>query len=876
MAKRFFAAALSLLLVLTLAVPAQAAKTQKAPEEPERTLSIFSVKQFLSFAEQCRLDSYSKDLRVELKTDLDLKGQDFAGVPTFSGTFDGNGHTISGLAMMGEGSTKGLFRYLTQTAVVQDLTVKGDVAPEGSRCEVGGIAGSNAGTIRGCGFHGQVSGGDNVGGLVGINTVNGVIEDSWVRGSVHGNHFVGGLAGKNSGVIRGCINRAEINSTAQENTVSLADVTMESLVNSESSRTVTDIGGIAGNSSGVIRQCRNLGIVGYQHMGYNIGGIAGTQNGYIVDCENQAKIQGRKEVGGIVGQLEPAALVEYEEDALQILRRQLTALGGTVSQTASNVQNTGDALYGQVGILHGQIQEAGSALDVLVPDWGDTSFPDADAIQAAKNALSSSISGMGQTLQGMNSTAQSSMGTLSNNLHTLQSQVNAMSATLSNVSDTIGGTVEDVSDKDKPEDLSGKVERCNNSGTVEGDRNVGGIVGAMAMENDLDPEDDWNVLGKASLNFEGHLRAVLLSCSNSGAISGEKSCVGGISGWQALGLAKQCSSSGQVMAEDAEFVGGISGQCTGYLRQCSAKSTISGWRYVGGVAGSAAVVTDCRSISHLTGEEKLGSILGGTEPADEDEENPISSNLYYSVYQDLGGIDGISYDTQAQQADAETFFGQEQLPELFEKATLSFYFADGSKRQIQVPVGQSLKISQLPVIPERAGFSSRWEGLEPQMLKNLYFDQNFHAEYIAHLATLQADQMQGNKPVMLVEGDFTEQAKLHLTPLETQPKLEQGQTLLDAWQMELTQTDNVTKGRLLMPQQEDSFQVLLCGADGQWRQVPCQKDGSYLVFDLIGTDTAVALVKNNQGLWLYLIVGLGAVLVLAGVALIVRKRRKKK
>lgn len=875
MAKRLIGAALSLLLVLGLALPAQAAKTQ--PETPEQTTrSIYSVKQFLAFAEECRLDSFSENLRVELKADLDLTDKDFAGIPTFSGTFDGNGHTISGLMLDGEGSTQGLFRYLTETAVVQDLVVWGTVAPEGSRCEVGGIAGSSAGTIRGCGFHGQVSGGDNVGGLVGVNGVSGVIENSWMRGSVHGNHFVGGLVGKNSGVIRGCTNRAEINSTAQENTVSLADVTMESLVNSESSRTVTDIGGIAGNSSGVIRRCRNLGAVGYQHMGYNIGGIAGTQNGYIVDCENQAIIQGRKEVGGIVGQLEPAALVEYEEDALQILQRQLTALGGTVSQTASNVQNTGDALYGQVGVLHGQIEEAASALGLLLPDWNDPSFPDADTIQAAKNALSSSISGMSQTLQGMNSTAQSSMGTLSNNLHTMQSQVNAMSATLSNVSDTIGGTVEDVSDKDRPEDLSGKVEGCTNTGAVEGDWNIGGIAGAMAMENDLDPEDDWNVLGKASLNFEGQLRAVVLSCRNTGAISGQKRCVGGISGWQALGLASGCSSSGQILAEDAEFVGGISGQCSGYIRQCSAKSTLEGWRYVGGIAGTAAVVSDCHSIASLSGEEKLGAVLGGTEPADEEEEQPIRGNLYYPMGQDIGAIDGVSYDTQAQPANAEEFFTREELPELFEKATLTFLFADGSKRQIQVPVGQSLDLSQLPAIPERAGFSSCWQGLEPQMLKDLCFDQTFQAEYIAHLSTLAAESDGQAQPQVLVEGEFTDQARLVASQLEQLLQLTEGQTLLNGWELELTEPEGVTKGRLRLPEGENSCLVLLRGEDGAWRQVPTVQDGSYLVFAMTGGDTAAALVKTGQNLWLYGLMGLGGLAILAVGLWILRKHRKKK
>ena len=223
MRKRILGILLCLCLLLGAAGPAFAAETQE--EEPRR-VTISTVKKFLSFAESCRLDRYSRDLEVKLTADLDLSGVEFAGIPSFSGTFDGNGHTISGLNITSDGSTLGLFRYLTETAVVQNLTVQGRVAPEGSRSQVGGIAGSNAGTISGCTFEGEVSGGDNVGGLVGVNTVSGILENCRTQGIIHGNHFVGGMAGKNSGVIRSCTNRAEVNSTAQENTVSLSDITM--------------------------------------------------------------------------------------------------------------------------------------------------------------------------------------------------------------------------------------------------------------------------------------------------------------------------------------------------------------------------------------------------------------------------------------------------------------------------------------------------------------------------------------------------------------------------------------------------------------------------------------------------------------------------
>lgn len=62
------------------------------------------------------------------------------------------------------------------------------------------------------------------------------------------------------------------------------------------------------------------------------------------------------------------------------------------------------------------------------------------------------------------------------------------------------------------------------------DRNVGGIVGAMAMENDLDAYSDFEITGETSLNFESEVRCVVLNCTNQGSVTVKKGCGGGIVG----------------------------------------------------------------------------------------------------------------------------------------------------------------------------------------------------------------------------------------------------------------------------------------------------------------------------------------------------------
>ena len=281
---------LSLFLSLPLSSFAVEKKEEIETEDTENVLTISTVEEFLAFSENCRLDSYSKDLTVVLNNDIDLTDVEFDGIPLFCGTFEGEHHRIKGLSITSDGSNKGLFRYLEKTAVVNDLIVEGKLFPEGSRNVIGGIAGNNAGIIKNCVFSGSVTGSDSIGGLVGINELTGIIENCQVYGTIHGDHFVGGVAGENNGVIRNCQNLTKINTTAEENSVEISDITLNSMTSSESAITATDIGGVTGSNSGVIRNCENHGDIGYQHIGYNIGSIAGSQSGYITDCTNYADI----------------------------------------------------------------------------------------------------------------------------------------------------------------------------------------------------------------------------------------------------------------------------------------------------------------------------------------------------------------------------------------------------------------------------------------------------------------------------------------------------------------------------------------------------------------------------------------------------------
>ena len=124
MFKKSFALFLVMSILLSLVVPVFAVETG---DTQGTYVTILNLKSLEKLAEKCRLDRYSQNLVVSLQTDLDLEGRDFSGIPIFCGRFEGNGHSIRGLNLTMEGSAHGFFRYLTETAVVQNLHLEGTV-----------------------------------------------------------------------------------------------------------------------------------------------------------------------------------------------------------------------------------------------------------------------------------------------------------------------------------------------------------------------------------------------------------------------------------------------------------------------------------------------------------------------------------------------------------------------------------------------------------------------------------------------------------------------------------------------------------------------------------------------------------------------------
>ena len=363
------------------------------------TIQICSAEDWAALAKKCKTDSWSRGRTVELLQNVDLSGEAFTPIPTFGGTFYGNGYTISGVSLSHNGSYQGLFRYIQAGAVVRDLHVEGAIAPGGSRECVGGLVGEHSGVLQNCSFSGTVDGEMNVGGLCGYITESGVVEQSRFSGNVTGKTYTGGICGQNFGRVQSCENHGAVNTTNDEEAKPLQDMELDvtELRSTQNIDTNTDTGGICGYTKGSVIGCKNYGNVGYPSVGYNTGGICGRQAGYIGLCENYGEIKGRKDIGGIAGQAEPYVVLAFSKDIIGKTQDKIVEMQNSIDAATANIQAIVDG-YGAISAvtesldaLNASLSGVGNAAELVSDGVVDYADDAADSVNALSDRLHTAL-----------------------------------------------------------------------------------------------------------------------------------------------------------------------------------------------------------------------------------------------------------------------------------------------------------------------------------------------------------------------------------------------------------------------------------------------------------------------------------------------------
>ena len=222
-------------------------------------------------------EEWKLGINITLTADIDLKGIDWTPIgkddnKAYTGTFNGGGHTITGLTVTGSDQYVGLFGHIGSGGTVKDVTLEEvKIESNNDMSDVGGVAGWNSGTLENCSVSGSVSGTTFAGGVVGSQwggSITGCNSSATVKGVI----FAGGIAGEtNSGAsLTGCY--------------ATGDVTVENDGTNNS-----HAGGVVGyNGGGTLTACYATGNVTGTGTGTGscyVGGVTGDNaSGTLTAC----------------------------------------------------------------------------------------------------------------------------------------------------------------------------------------------------------------------------------------------------------------------------------------------------------------------------------------------------------------------------------------------------------------------------------------------------------------------------------------------------------------------------------------------------------------------------------------------------------------
>ncbi len=431
----------------------------------------------------------------------------------------------------------------------------------------------------------------------------------------------------------------------------------------------SDTGGIAGYSSGSIVNCIYTGSVGYPHIGYNLGGIAGRTSGFISQCRNEGSITGRKDAGGIAGQIEPhiqtvmsqdyietlskgrtsgfisqcrnegsitgrkdaggiAGQIEphiqtvMSQDYIETLSKQFDSLGGLVSQAGSNGAGFGGQVQSCVQAIGSYQSSAREALEELAAGAGD-----GEINRDALSQLGSAVHGMAGASGELRNAIGQGVDTLGGDIHSISNQIGAIARTFALATEEAQKeTITDISDVDLDDISEGRVVGCINHSISN---QIGAIARTFALATEEAQKETITDISDVDLDDISEGRVV--GCINTGTVEADLN-VGGITG--IMGLESTADPEDDVggskltqrkryelkaIVEDCENLADLNvGGITGIM---GLESTADPEDDVGGSKLTQrkryelkAIVEDCENLAAITGKRSyVGSICGRME-----------------------------------------------------------------------------------------------------------------------------------------------------------------------------------------------------------------------------------------------------------------------
>lgn len=866
--KRIIPAGLSLILIIMTVISIMPINV--SAEDSLNVIEISRVNELIEFANKCKYDSYSKDKIVKLTADIDVSGSDFKGISYFAGIFDGGSHIISGFNVDYKGSDFGFFRYIAESGFITNLNISGSINVTGSQENIGGIAGVNKGVINESSFSGKVNASTATGAIAGYNHENAKIVSCTSDADILATNQTGGIAGVNDGLISGCTSKSRVNTQELDTTLDIGGVDVGTLNLTQNVIDRNDMGGIAGESTGIISDCVNYGKIGFAHTGYNVGGIAGKQSGKVITCSNEGEIYGRKDVGGIVGQAEPDIESEYLNDRVDDVQSSIDIINSTLNNMSSSMNNASSDVKSYTENIIDQYKELLDKLQDKLNGNNDNDEKIEDFVDDISKDIENST--VADDIHGLADTVDSEIRTIADSIERISAQIKNIGNTVTETMDVVTSDddyIEDISSADSAQNSDGVIAKSVNRGAVHGDINAGGIAGTMNVEYDVDPEYDLDITETTNVRLRSTVSDVVIYCINYGEVNSKKDCAGGIVGLQELGLAYGSEGYGTVKSETGNYAGGIAGNSASAITDSYSLCNVESEDYTGGICGKGYTMQNCISIPAILGDgEAKGSLAGIIESDGE-----VSTNIFVNdIY---GGIDDINYSGKADSASYEAVMAMENIPDGFHRVTLVFK-ADGNVIDTKnIAYNANLGVSELPAIPDKDGYYAQWP--ENIVSKPILQNTVVEAEYHVWIESVAGDiASQNDKPLFIAEGKFYDDNKITLSKCDTD-NLSGDIEYSYAWKMRGTDVkDKGTKTcHFYIKNTSGSSEVWYRdNADSGWVKADAKEHGSYMTAE-IPYEADFAVIHKESSNMIYYICGGAAACIIVLAVIIIKKRKKR-
>lgn len=866
--KRIIPAGLSLILIIMTVISIMPINV--SAEDSLNVIEISRVNELIEFANKCKYDSYSKDKIVKLTADIDVSGSDFKGISYFAGTFDGGSHIISGFNVDYKGSDFGFFRYIAESGFITNLNISGSINVTGSQENIGGIAGVNKGVINESSFSGKVNASTATGAIAGYNHENAKIVSCTSDADILATNQTGGIAGVNDGLISSCTSKSRVNTQELDTTLDIGGVDVGTLNLTQNVIDRNDMGGIAGESTGIISDCVNYGKIGFAHTGYNVGGIAGKQSGKVITCSNEGEIYGRKDVGGIVGQAEPDIESEYLNDRVDDVQSSIDIINSTLNNMSSSMNNASSDVKSYTENIIDQYKELLDKLQDKLNGNNDNDEKIEDFVDDISKDIENST--VADDIHGLADTVDSEIRTIADSIERISAQIKNIGNTVTETMDVVTSDdnyIEDISSADSAQNSDGVIAKSVNRGAVHGDINAGGIAGTINVEYDVDPEYDLDITETTNVRLRSTVSDVVIYCINYGEVNSKKDCAGGIVGLQELGLVYGSEGYGTVKSETGNYAGGIAGNSASAITDSYSLCNVESEDYTGGICGKGYTMQNCISIPAILGDgEAKGSLAGIIESDGE-----VSTNIFVNdIY---GGIDDINYSGKADSASYEAVMAMENIPDGFHRVTLVFK-ADGNVIDTKnIAYNANLGVSELPSIPDKDGFYAQWP--ENIVSKPILQNTVVEAEYHVWIESVAGDiASQNDKPLFIAEGKFYDDNKITLSKCDTD-NLSGDIEYSYAWKMRGTEVkDKGTKTcHFYIKNTSGSSEVWYRdNADSGWVKADAKEHGSYMTAE-IPYEADFAVIHKESSNIIYYICGGAAACIIVLAVIIIKKRKKR-